>query len=157
MGAAAASGGLTRLVLPHGQVEQMLARLARLYPQGRRDRDAFQRVRDLTVAYFDGRRVDFADIPCSLPPGDGFTGRVLRACREIPYGRTLCYSALAARVGNARAARAVASAMSRNPIPLIVPCHRVTYADGRLGGFSAEGGVELKRRMLALEGVQIDP
>ena len=157
VGAAAAPGGLTRLVLPHQPAEQILTMLAGQDAHAVRNRDAFQRLRDLTRAYFDGREVDFQDIPCMLPSAERFAGKVLRACRAIPYGRTVCYSWLAARVGNVKAARAVASAMSRNPIPLVVPCHRITYADGRLGGFSAAGGPDLKGRLLALEGVQIDP
>lgn len=157
VGAVAEAGRVVRLILPHGRVRQMLAALAGLYPRARRDPDTFGHLRDLTRAYFGGRKVDFADIPCILPPKNTFTGRVLRACRKVPYGRTVSYSALAARVGNARAARAVASAMARNPIPLVVPCHRVIRADRSLGGFSAEGGVDLKRRMLQLEGIQIAP
>ena len=155
VGAAADGGELVRLVLPYGRAERMLAALARQYRPGRRDRKVFGHLRDLTRAYFDGDPVDFQAISCRLPPAERFAGLVLRACRQIPYGQTASYGALAARVGNARAARAVASALGRNPIPLVVPCHRVIGADGGLGGFSADGGVALKRRMLALEGVHV--
>ena len=157
MGAVADGGELIRLVLPHARPERMLAELARRHRSGRRDRDALGGLRDLARAYFDGETVDFGEIPCRLPPAERFAGLVLRACRAIPYGQTACYRALAVRVGNARAARAVASALSRNPIPLVVPCHRVIRADGRLGGFSAARGVEMKRQMLGLEGIEPAP
>ena len=79
------------------------------------------------------------------------TGKVLAACRKIPYGQTRSYGSLAQEIDAPDAARAVAAALGKNPIPLVVPCHRVTYSDGRPGGFSAAGGVALKLRMLALE------
>ena len=156
MGAAVGPEGVTRLVLPHGRPEQgdqVREILAGDCPGAVEDGSPLARLRDVTQAYFEGCRVDFRDIPCALPPANCFAGKVLWACHELVYGQTEGYSTLAERVGSPRAARAVASALGRNPIPLIVPCHRVTYVDGRLGGFSAAGGVDLKRRMLALEGV----
>ena len=153
VGAAAGCGGLVRLILPHGTMEDILAALAALHGRAVRDDGPFAGLRDLTRAYFDGCEVDFRDVPCVLPPAESFSGKVLRACRQVVSGRTVGYSTLAARAGRPRAARAAAAALGRNPVPLVVPCHRITYADGRLGGFSAPGGVELKRRMLALEGV----
>ncbi len=80
---------------------------------------------------------------------------MLRACARIPYGRTRTYGALAREIGAPRAARAVGGAMAANPIPLLIPCHRVLAANNRMGGFSAEGGVGVKRRMLELEGVTV--
>jgi methylated-DNA-[protein]-cysteine S-methyltransferase len=82
-----------------------------------------------------------------LPP---FQRKVLLAERRVPYGRTITYGALAAKVGRPRAARAVGQALAHNPVPLVVPCHRVIAAGGGLGGFG--GGLALKRRLLALEG-----
>jgi methylated-DNA-[protein]-cysteine S-methyltransferase len=76
---------------------------------------------------------------------------VLAACRKIPYGQTRSYGAIAKEIDAPDAARAVASALGKNPIPLVVPCHRVVYSDGRAGGFSSPGGVDLKLRMLAIE------
>ncbi len=152
VGAATGPKGLVRFILPHGPREHVLGLLAGQYPAGVGDASALGNIRELTRAYFEGGEVDFREVPCDLPPADDFSGKVLRACREIAYGQTVGYSTLAQRVGNPRAARAVAGALGRNPVPLIVPCHRITYADGSLGGFSAEGGTDLKRRMLALEG-----
>jgi len=111
------------------------------------NRDLVERLR----AYAAGEPVDFRDVRIDPGPVTDFRHRVLRQCQRIPYGRTLTYGQLAAKAGSPRAARAVGSCMAANRIPLIVPCHRVVPADGRLGGFSAIGGVRTKKRLLALE------
>jgi len=80
-----------------------------------------------------------------------FARRVLTACRDIRFGQTVSYGRLAEMAGKAGSARAVGGALAKNPLPLIIPCHRVTYANGKMGGFSATGGVKLKKRMLKLE------
>ncbi|HZP27547.1 MAG TPA: MGMT family protein, partial [Acidimicrobiia bacterium] len=82
-----------------------------------------------------------------------FHQRVYEAARAVPVGTTVTYGELAARVGSPASARAVGQAMAANPFPIVVPCHRVLSAGGRLGGFSATGGLATKRRMLAIEGV----
>ena len=81
-----------------------------------------------------------------------FQRRVLRAALRIPYGRTSTYGEIAAALGNPRAARAVGRALGANPIPLVIPCHRVIASGGALGGYSAAGGVRVKRRLLRMEG-----
>jgi methylated-DNA-[protein]-cysteine S-methyltransferase len=98
--------------------------------------------------YFEGRRRRF-DLPLA-PRGTEFQRRVWRALTEIPYGRTICYGELARRIGKPSASRAVGLANGANPLPIIVPCHRVIGADGSLTGFG--GGLPIKRRLLALEG-----
>jgi methylated-DNA-[protein]-cysteine S-methyltransferase len=98
--------------------------------------------------YFAGSRTTF-DIPLD-PPGTPFQRRVWEALRAIPYGTTLSYSDLARRLGDLRATRAVGAANSRNPIPIIVPCHRVVGANGALTGFG--GGLDRKRWLLEHEG-----
>jgi methylated-DNA-[protein]-cysteine S-methyltransferase len=105
-----------------------------------------QQIRD----YFAGEPVAF-DYPIDLGRMTPFRRAVLGACRRIPYGRTVTYGELAWAVGRPRGARAVGGAMARNPVPLVVPCHRVIAGDGSLCGFSAPSGVSLKRRMLELE------
>lgn len=80
-----------------------------------------------------------------------FALRVLAACRRIPYGQTRSYAELAAAAGSPGAARAVGSVMARNRLPLLIPCHRVVGSQGKLGGFSAPGGLETKLRLLELE------
>jgi len=90
------------------------------------------------------------DCPVDLSTGTPFQRRVWRASLAIPYGRARSYKWVAARVGGARYARAVGMALGANPVPIIVPCHRVVAHDGSLGGFSC--GLRVKRRLLALEG-----
>jgi len=101
--------------------------------------------------YFAGEPVDFRQYPVALPHVSSFVRRVLEAARQIPYGQVRTYGWVAAKAGNAKAARAAGYAMSVNPIPLIVPCHRVIGAGGRLTGFG--GGLPLKRTLLELEGI----
>lgn len=101
--------------------------------------------------YFDGRRTDF-DVPLDLH-GTDFQLAAWRALCRIPYGTTVSYADQAAMIGSPRATRAVGSANGRNPIPIIVPCHRVVARDGSLGGYSL--GLEMKRALLAREGVSV--
>lgn len=101
--------------------------------------------------YFDGRRTDF-DVPLDLR-GTDFQLAAWRALCRIPYGTTVSYADQAAMIGSPRATRAVGSANGRNPIPIIVPCHRVVARDGSLGGYSL--GLEMKRVLLAREGVSV--
>jgi methylated-DNA-[protein]-cysteine S-methyltransferase len=98
-------------------------------------------------AYFGGRAADF-DIPLA-PAGTAFQQAVWGALREIPHGRTASYAEIARRIGRPRAVRAVGAANARNPIAILVPCHRVIGADGSLTGYA--GGLERKRALLALE------
>jgi methylated-DNA-[protein]-cysteine S-methyltransferase len=100
--------------------------------------------------YFGGERRRF-DLPLA-PRGTGFQRRVWRALTEIPYGKTTCYGELARRIGKPSASRAVGLANGANPLPIIVPCHRVIGADGSLTGFG--GGLPIKRKLLALENAE---
>ena len=109
----------------------------------------FDEARRQLDAYFAGRLRAF-DLPLRLE-GTAFQRQVWAALREIPHGEVITYGELARRVGKPRAARAVGAANGANPIPIIIPCHRVVAAGGRIGGFT--GGLALKRRLLALEGV----
>jgi methylated-DNA-[protein]-cysteine S-methyltransferase len=98
-------------------------------------------------AYFAGE-LDAFDLPLR-PAGSGFEQRVWAAMRRIPYGKTQCYGELAAAIGSA--ARAVGGACGRNPIPIVIPCHRVLAKAG-LGGYSGRGGLATKQTLLSLEG-----
>ena len=151
VGAVAVGGHVSRFILPHYQRGDLIDLLKWEHPEAVADDAAFADLQGLTRSYFNGQAVSFDDVECELPEADSFGGQVLRGCREIPFGQTLSYRQLALKLGREDAARAVAGALGKNPIPLIVPCHRVTYADGRPGGFSAAGGVDLKQRMLAME------
>ena len=109
---------------------------------------------DALIAHLRGELQDLARIPLDLEPVSVFDGRVYERTRAIPVGQTLEYGALAAELGGIGLARAVGQALGRNPVPLIVPCHRVVRVGGELGGFSAAGGAALKLRLLAIEGAR---
>jgi methylated-DNA-[protein]-cysteine S-methyltransferase len=108
-----------------------------------------QAVRQLKE-YFAGKRADF-DLPLA-PEGTSFQRSVWERLREIPYGETISYGELAKRVGNPKASRAVGAANGCNPIPIVIPCHRVIGANGKLTGFG--GGLPTKEKLLALESRQ---
>lgn len=109
-------------------------------------------LRDRICSYFAGDLVQFVrKARFNLVQMTPFSRAVLLACGELSYGMTTTYCVLALRAGRPHAARAVGTIMARNPLPLLVPCHRVVRSDGQLGGFSAPGGADAKRRMLQLE------
>lgn len=110
-------------------------------------------IRSMT-ALLEGQKTDLTFIACDFSGIDPFATRVYAATRAIPAGQTLTYGAIASRLGDKQLAREVGAALARNPLPIIVPCHRVVGADHRLVGFSAAGGVETKLRMLATEGAR---
>jgi methylated-DNA-[protein]-cysteine S-methyltransferase len=101
--------------------------------------------------YFEGKRRDF-DLPLDLRVAP-FHEAVLHELARVPYGRTETYGALAAKVGRPKAARAVGTVMNRNPIPIILPCHRIVGANGSLTGYA--GGLHVKRALLELEGAML--
>jgi methylated-DNA-[protein]-cysteine S-methyltransferase len=108
--------------------------------------------------YFAGEETDFSQVQLDLGGENAFFARIYAALRRVGWGSTTTYGALAKEVGAGReAARDVGEAMARNPAPLIIPCHRVLAAGGKIGGFSAPGGSKTKARMLELEGVHIGP
>ena len=99
--------------------------------------------------YFEGKRLDF-DIPLDWSLTKGFTRRVLRATAKVPYGEVSTYRQVATKAGNERAVRAAGNALGANPIPIVVPCHRILRTGGSLGGYG--GGVPRKEFLLRLEG-----
>jgi len=116
---------------------------------------AIRRAMSAIAALLDGERTDLAFIACDFSRVDPFAARVYAATRAIPPGETLTYGAIAVQLGDRLLAQKVGQALGRNPFPIIVPCHRVMGANGRLTGFSANGGVETKLKMLAIEGARI--
>jgi methylated-DNA-[protein]-cysteine S-methyltransferase len=111
-----------------------------------------QRALDRVQGLLAGDAVDLADIPLDLDAAPDFHRRVYDVARTIPPGRTMTYGEIAKRLGTPHESREVGQALGKNPVAIIVPCHRVLGADGRMGGFSANGGVSTKRRMLEIEG-----
>jgi methylated-DNA-[protein]-cysteine S-methyltransferase len=148
---AATPAGVVRIAFPVEDQDAVLDVLAdRVSP-----RILFAPARLDTLAreldeYFAGRRHAF-DIPVDLQLARGFRRTVLERLTEVPYARTVSYAELAGRAGNPRAVRAVGTACALNPVPLVVPCHRVVRSDGTPGAY--RGGPEAKRRLLALEAV----
>jgi methylated-DNA-[protein]-cysteine S-methyltransferase len=141
--------GLVRLGLPGEDVEAMLADLAgRISPRVLEDPARLDEERRELDDYFAGHRHAF-ELPIDWQLSNGFLLRARQGIAAIPYGETRTYTDLARAAGNERAVRAAGSACSRNPIPLVVPCHRVLRSDGSLGGYA--GGLEMKERLLELE------
>src|SRR5262249_30022371 len=114
-------------------------------------KQAMDGVRD----HLGGRLRPLDDVAIDTRALPDFHRRVYDVLRAVPVGETIGYGELATRVGAPRAARGVGQAVARNALPIVVPCHRVLSAGGRVGGFSAYGGVETKRRILAIEGVTL--
>lgn len=104
--------------------------------------------------YFKGEVVEFNDIEVDLSESPPFWDKALRAIRAIPYGEVRSYGQIAAECGSPRAARAVGGAMASNPVPVIIPCHRIVGRNGCLTGFSAPGGETVKMLLLKMEGVE---
>lgn len=99
-----------------------------------------------------GEKADLSDAPIDLARVPDFNAKVYEITRRIPAGQTLTYGDIAIQLGDRLLARDVGAALGKNPWPIIVPCHRVTAAGGKLGGFSARGGAQTKLKLLAIEG-----
>lgn len=115
-----------------------------------RENAVLQNVMHALQRYFRGERLTL-EIPVNVEQGTPFQHRVWEIVRRIPYGRTKSYGQIATELGNPRSMRAVGAANGANPVPIVVPCHRVVHADGKLGGY--HGGLEIKDALLRLEGV----
>jgi methylated-DNA-[protein]-cysteine S-methyltransferase len=148
---AATPKGLVRVALPNERVEEVLGRLAReVSPRVLEFPARLDEARRELEEYFEGRRDRFElslDWRLSHP---GFYRRVLRATARVPFGEVITYGEAAQRAGSPRAFRAAGSALGSNPIPIVVPCHRVVRAGGEIGNYG--GGPEMKRFLLQLEG-----
>ncbi|MGH9199114.1 MAG: methylated-DNA--[protein]-cysteine S-methyltransferase, partial [Acidimicrobiia bacterium] len=125
------------------------ARLQHRAPEVQRDDKGVRPILMELRAYFEGDLKAFT-VPVDLRGVSTFTASVLEAARKIPYGRVSSYGGIANRIGAPRAARAVGGALGRNPVAIIVPCHRVLASGGNLGGYT--GGIGIKERLLQLEG-----
>ena len=114
------------------------------YPRGKAPEPFRRQLRD----YFDGALKEFQQ-PLLFLSGTDFERKVWLSLKEVPYGETRTYKWLAEKVGSPKGSRAVGQALSRNPLPIVLPCHRVIESDGSLGGYS--GGIHIKRRLLDME------
>lgn len=151
--AATTDAGLVRLAYAEwfggrdAVLEQLASRVSPRIVEARARFDVLDRELD---EYFRGARRSF-DVPVDLRLTSGFTTKILEAIRAIPFGRTSNYKGVAAAAGNERAVRAAGNACGANPVPIVIPCHRVLKTGGGLGGYT--GGVEKKEVLLRLEGV----
>ncbi|MBW8040859.1 MAG: methylated-DNA--[protein]-cysteine S-methyltransferase [Planctomycetes bacterium] len=142
---------LCRTQLPGAKHEKIKSLLLKNLPAAQFDKNFCRPLQEQITAYFEGACIDFSNIPVALGGSSSFFNSVLNACRDIGFGRTISYSGLAEKTGRHAAARAVGSALAKNPMPLIIPCHRIICSDGKIGGFSAIGGRDLKAKLLKHE------
>lgn len=148
--------GVAGVQLPEKSERLTRVRIARRFPAAREAApraDIARAVVDI-VALLAGEPKDLGSVAVDLDDVPEFDRRVYAVARTIAPGRTLSYGEIAEQLGDSKLAREVAEALSRNPVPLIVPCHRVLAAGGKMGGFSAPGGVRTKLRLLSIEGAR---
>jgi methylated-DNA-[protein]-cysteine S-methyltransferase len=146
-------GGIVGFLLPEADREATRRRLLRRHPDAveAEPPPAVDRAIGRVVVHLGGALDDLADVALDLAGLPEFHRRVFALARAIPPGRTLTYGEMARRLGEPGAAQAVGKALGENPVPVIVPCHRILAAGGRLHGFSAPGGLTTKRRLLEIE------
>ncbi len=150
VGIALESGSLVRCITPRPTPEEAQNALRADEMMGE---EVFGGLPERLRSYFAGQRVDFSGTALELKSALPFVRLALFECAKVPYGSTVSYGEIARRVGRPGACRAVGRAMASNPIPIIIPCHRVVRADGGLGGYSS--GIGMKRILLVLEGVKL--
>jgi methylated-DNA-[protein]-cysteine S-methyltransferase len=154
------SVGITRFQLPTRSAEASERNLLRRLPNAKPGTPTPEVAEAVTAAkrYFEGEETDFSGLKLDLGEQDAFFKQIYDVARRVGWGRTTTYGALAKQLGaGPKAARDVGQAMAKNPVALIIPCHRVLAAGGKVGGFSAPGGAAAKIRMLKLEGVHVGP
>jgi methylated-DNA-[protein]-cysteine S-methyltransferase len=150
--------GIVAVQLPQPDEPQTRARIVQRYGDIAETAPPpeVQRAIDGIVALLAGEAIDFAYVPLDLDGVSDFQRNVYAIARKIPPGRTLTYGDIAKRLGDVALSREVGQALGRNPCPIIVPCHRVLAAGDKPGGFSANGGVATKLKLLAIEGAAVN-
>jgi len=145
--------GITAAMLPEATAEGTLARIRKRRPEAvvMEPPPEIARAVAAVIALTEGEPVDLTDIPLDQEGYPEFERQVWAICHAIPRGQTLTYGDIARQIGDVALSRAVGQALGANPIPIIVPCHRVVAADGKSGGFSAPGGVSTKLKLLNIE------
>ena len=159
VGIAWSERGLTQVQLPERDREATRRRLLK------RAGEAVERVPGGKIAeaaalirrYAAGEQVSFAAVPLDLAGVDAFRLAIYEAARQLGFGETITYGGLASAAGHPGEAREAGQALGQNPVPIIVPCHRILAAGNKIGGFSAPGGAATKARLLDMEGVRVGP
>ena len=152
--------GITRFQLPTRNAEATERMLLRRLPGAERGAPTPEVAEAVAAVqrYFEGEAMDFSGFKLDLGEQDALFERIYAAARRVGWGRTTTYGALAKELGaGPEVAKDVGQAMAKNPVALIIPCHRVLAAGGKVGGFSAPGGAAAKVRMLELEGIHLEP
>jgi methylated-DNA-[protein]-cysteine S-methyltransferase len=147
--------GLARLQLPGLDQAALGTRINRGEARPGEPPRAIEALINRIEDYAEGEPIDFSDVPLDLDGVPEFHRRAYALLLDVKWGETTTYGALARQLGDVTLSRAVGQAMGANPIPLVIPCHRVLASDGKPGGFSAPGGALSKLRMLSLEGVEV--
>ena len=150
----AKDGRLISLDITREDGAVMRKRLHDQYPGSVESAKSFGKLQRLLDQFLRGVKVEF-DVPFDLGELGDFSRRVLLEVKKIPYGIVVSYASIGRRLGYPMAARAVGQAVGRNPVPIVIPCHRVVRSDGALGGFGM--GLNLKKQLLALEGIRLPP
>jgi methylated-DNA-[protein]-cysteine S-methyltransferase len=152
----AGNEGLVEVFLPVPRTpSEMISLIAQLYPHESTENEVTRKAACLLEKYFSGERVLF-DVTLDLGECTEFQRSVYSVVRKIPYGVVKTYADIAAEINRPKAYRGIGSAMARNPMPIVIPCHRVIGSDGRLTGYSAPGGVGMKHDLLLMEGIHFD-
>ncbi len=146
--------GLAGVTLPQQSAQEALKLLGAMANHATPSPNRFRDIAKRLKAYFGGHKVLFPD-ELDLSLATPFQRKVWQTTRLIPYGETRSYSWLAKEIGKPKAVRAIGQALGRNPLPIIIPCHRVISSNSKLGGFS--GGLEIKRQLLSLETTATSP
>ena len=142
---------LVRTCLPMTNKQTVQRRIVSDAPNAKQSKKAFSVLEKRIQDYYEGEPVDFSDVRVCLEDFTEFQQNVLATLKTVKYGKAVSYGQLAQLSGSPKAARAIGSVMAANPLPLIIPCHRVIKGNGTIGQFSAEGGTNTKKCMLELE------
>ena len=155
MGVVKGEKGLKRIILPHPEQKEVEKIIFREFPGAIEGSASLKPLTKSLRGYFTAKRSP-QNFSLDWSGYSIFFVSVWRTAQTIPWGEVRTYKWLSAQLKNPRASRAAGNALGKNPLPIVVPCHRIVRSDGALGGFSAPGGISLKRKLLALEGIQFD-
>jgi len=146
--------GLKRIFLPEKSKKALILKIKSFYPGSVSSKNGFEKeIKDIS-AYFRGENEKFSFL-LDFSGSTNFQRMVWSETAKIPYGQNRTYLFIAEKIGNKNSARAVGNALGKNPFPVVIPCHRVLRADGKMGGFTAAGGIGLKEKLLKLESKNI--
>ncbi|HET6420278.1 MAG TPA: methylated-DNA--[protein]-cysteine S-methyltransferase [Geobacteraceae bacterium] len=155
-GVVASSEGLIEVLLPVSiSVDEIKSQIKQLYPRVTGENTLTGNAAELLRDYFNGQKVSF-ELPLDLGNCTEFSLLVYKSVSRIPYGSVKNYAEVAAETGSPKASRGVGSVMAGNTIPIIIPCHRVIGSDGKMTGYSAPGGTEMKSILLQMEGIRFE-